>query len=163
LDEVRYQLVSRRGNGRADSITLQGDMGTLLGSTYSSCDPSDRQWELRAQRIDVDTESGMGTARHATLRIRDAPVPYLPWVVQLDEVRYQLVSRRGNGRADSITLQGDMGTLLGSTYSSCDPSDRQWELRAQRIDVDTESGMGTARHATLRIRDVPVLYVPWFV
>src|SRR5690606_28322259 len=71
--------------------------------------------------------------------------------------------RRGNGRADSITLQGDMGTLLGSTYSSCDPSDRQWELRAQRIDVDTESGMGTARHATLRIRDVPVLYVPWFV
>ena len=82
---------------------------------------------------------------------------------RLDNVRYQLVSRRGNGRADSISLHGTTGTLAGSTYSSCDPSDRQWELRAEQIQVDTETGMGTARNATLHIRDVPVLYVPWFV
>src|SRR5690606_24011420 len=82
---------------------------------------------------------------------------------RLDEVRYQLVSCRGNGRADSITMHGSIGTLDGSTYSSCDPSDRQWELRAGQIEVDTETGMGTARNATLHIGDVPVLYVPWFM
>ncbi len=82
---------------------------------------------------------------------------------QLSDVRYQLVSRRGNGRADEISLRGTTGTLLGSTYSSCDPSDRQWELRAARIQVDTETGMGTARNATLHIGNVPVLYVPWFM
>ena len=82
---------------------------------------------------------------------------------QLNDVRYQLVSRRGNGRADAISLHGTTGTLLGSTYSSCDPSDRQWELRAAQIEVDTETGMGTARNATLHIGDVPVLYVPWFM
>jgi len=81
---------------------------------------------------------------------------------QLNDVRYQLVSRRGNGGADHITMHGPLGTLYGATYSTCPPDDRSWELRARRIDVDTEEGMGVARGATLRIGKVPVLYVPWF-
>lgn len=77
-------------------------------------------------------------------------------------VRYQLMSRRGNGGAEHIELQGSQGSLYGSTYSTCPPGERMWELRAQRIDVDTEKGMGVARNATLRVGRVPVLYVPWF-
>lgn len=76
-------------------------------------------------------------------------------------VKYQLVSRRGNGGAEHIELQGAQGSLYGSSYSTCPPSQRMWELRAQRIDVDTDKGFGTARNATLRIGKVPVLYVPW--
>lgn len=81
---------------------------------------------------------------------------------QIDNVRYQLVERRGNGGAESIRMAGTQGALMGSTYSTCPPSDRSWELRAQRIDIDTDSGFGTARNATIRIGKVPVLYVPWF-
>ena len=36
-----------------------------------------------------------------------------------------------------------------------------WELRSNRIDVDTDEGWGVARDATIRIGKVPVLYVPW--
>ena len=53
--------------------------------------------------------------------------------------------------------------LHDSTYSTCDPNDRHWELRADRIDVDTEEGLATAHHAILRVGRVPVLYVPWFM
>ncbi|MDQ2702928.1 MAG: LPS assembly protein LptD [Pseudomonadota bacterium] len=80
----------------------------------------------------------------------------------LHNVRYQLVSRRGNGGASHIEMQGALGALHDATYSTCPPDDRNWELRAQRIDVDTESGMGVARNATLRVGKIPVLYVPWF-
>ena len=80
---------------------------------------------------------------------------------RIDNLRYQLIGRRGSGRADRIELTGDTGRMTGSTYSTCPPSQRAWELRAQRIDIDTERGMGTARNATLRIGKVPVLYVPW--
>lgn len=80
---------------------------------------------------------------------------------RIDNLRYQLTGRRGSGRADRIELTGDKGALIGSTYSTCPPSQRAWELRAQRIDIDTERGMGTARNATVRIGKVPVLYVPW--
>ena len=80
---------------------------------------------------------------------------------KIEDVQYQLVSRRGNGGADSIDLNGAKGQLNGSTYSTCDPSQREWELRSSRIDVDSDKGWGVARGATIRIGKVPVLYVPW--
>ncbi len=81
---------------------------------------------------------------------------------KMDQVRYQLTARRGNGGADEIRMEGTQGALLGSTYSTCPPSDRWWELKSKQIDIDTDMGMGTARGATLRVGKVPVLYVPWF-
>jgi LPS-assembly protein len=80
----------------------------------------------------------------------------------ISNVHYQLVSRRGNGGADHIEMRGAEGTLYGATYSTCPPDKRSWELRAQRIDVNTDTGMGVAHDATLRLGRVPVLYVPWF-
>ena len=82
---------------------------------------------------------------------------------RIDDVEYQLTARRGNGGAERIELNGPKGALHGSTYSTCAPNQRSWELRAHRIDIDTAEGMGVARNATLRIGKVPVLYVPWFV
>ncbi|HST43656.1 MAG TPA: LPS assembly protein LptD, partial [Luteimonas sp.] len=81
---------------------------------------------------------------------------------RVDKVRYQLTERRGNGGADRIEMKGAVGALYGSTYSTCPPSSRWWELRAQRIDIDNDEGMGVARNAVLRVGRVPILYVPIF-
>lgn len=81
---------------------------------------------------------------------------------QIDNVRYQLIERRGNGGADSIRMKGTQGALMGSTYSTCPPNDRHWELQASRIDINTDSGFGTAHNASIRVGKVPILYVPWF-
>ncbi|MFT4256403.1 MAG: LPS assembly protein LptD [Pseudoxanthomonas sp.] len=80
---------------------------------------------------------------------------------QMENIRYQLVSRRGNGGATSINMAGALGAMSGASYSTCDPEQRLWELRARRIDVDTDSGWGVARGASIRVGKVPVLYVPW--
>ena len=82
---------------------------------------------------------------------------------RIEDVQYQLTERRGNGGAERIELDGPKGRLVGSTYSTCAPNQRAWELRASSIDIDTEEGMGVARNATVRIGKVPVLYVPWFM
>jgi LPS-assembly protein len=82
---------------------------------------------------------------------------------RIEDVRYQLTERRGNGGADRIELKGDQGTLVRSTYSTCSPSQRAWELRAREIDIDSAGGMGVAHGATLRIGNVPVMYMPWFL
>ena len=139
---VRGNVHLRRGDQflGTDKLTYDSETGEYLAE--GSVRYQDAGMRLVAERAKGDQE-------------RDSH--------RLDDVRYQLVSRRGNGRAEAITLQGTTGVLTGSTYSSCDPSDRQWELRAEQISVDTDTGMGTARNASLRIRDVPVLYVPWFV
>lgn len=78
------------------------------------------------------------------------------------DVRYQLIERRGNGGAEQLELQGAQGALYDSTYSTCPPSQRAWELQADRIDVNTDEGFATARNAVLRVGKFPVLYVPVF-
>ncbi|WP_146910433.1 LPS assembly protein LptD [Arenimonas daejeonensis] len=82
-------------------------------------------------------------------------------VVRLDKVQYQFNENVGNGAAESITLQGDLGRMEQGTYSTCPPGQRQWEFSASRIDVDQEEAMGTARNATLRLGGVPVLWLPY--
>ena len=82
---------------------------------------------------------------------------------QIDDLKYQLVSRRGNGESSRINLHGAQGSLHESTYSTCDPDDRHWELKAKRIDVDSAEGFAVAHSAVLRIGRIPVLYVPWFM
>lgn len=82
---------------------------------------------------------------------------------RIEDLQYQLTRRRGNGGAQAIEMHGEDGRLIGSTYSTCDPSQRVWELRAGRIDIDTEEGMGVARNATVRIGKVPILHVPWLM
>ncbi len=81
---------------------------------------------------------------------------------RVSNVRYQLTERRGSGRAERIETKGAQGSFHGATYSTCPPSERWWELRAGRIDIDDDTGVGVARNATLRVGRVPVLYVPWF-
>ncbi|MBW8822782.1 MAG: LPS-assembly protein LptD [Xanthomonadales bacterium] len=80
----------------------------------------------------------------------------------IDDIRYQIVSHRGNGTADRIDLTGSKGELYDATYTTCPPEKRDWELKASRIDVDTEEGMAVAHNAKIRIGKVPVAYIPWF-
>lgn len=81
--------------------------------------------------------------------------------LRLRGVQYQFNGEAGNGRADDVLLRGQEGTLSGGTYSTCPPDQRQWEFAASRIVVDQQSGMGTARNATLRVGGVPLLWLPW--
>ncbi|WP_290003011.1 LPS-assembly protein LptD [Faucicola atlantae] len=47
-------------------------------------------------------------------------------------------------------------------FTTCDPANPTWRIHAQQIDVDTTSGRGQAYNATLRIKNTPVLYLPYF-
>ena len=81
----------------------------------------------------------------------------------MQNLEYQLLSRRGNGKANSLSMTGDVGSLYGATYSTCPPEERNWELRASQIDINTATNMAVAHGATLRVGKVPVLYIPWFM
>ncbi len=124
---------------------------------------------LGADNLQYDSASGKYVAE-GSVRYQDSGMRMVAERAEGDQnldshnvknVKYQLVSRRGNGGAEHIELQGAQGSLYGSSYSTCPPSERIWELRAKRIDVNTDEGLGTARNATVRIGKVPVLFVPW--
>ncbi|HHF7375913.1 LPS-assembly protein LptD [Legionella bozemanae] len=51
--------------------------------------------------------------------------------------------------------------LRQATYTTCAPQDKAWDLEAKSIVIDNKKKMGVARNVTLRIRERPVLYVPY--
>jgi LPS-assembly protein len=82
---------------------------------------------------------------------------------RMEAVRYQFIQARGSGEADSVELvDGDHSVLMAVTYSTCDPGQRHWEFHAHRIDLDHEAGWGTGRNMSLRVGDVPILYMPYW-
>src|SRR5690606_5539639 len=79
--------------------------------------------------------------------------------VSLHAVRYRLRGLRGNGEASRAWVQGNDARLEQLTYSTCDARDPGWQLRAREVELDRERGVGIARRASLRIGDMPVLWL----
>ncbi|MGB3746888.1 MAG: LPS assembly protein LptD [Rhodanobacter sp.] len=80
-----------------------------------------------------------------------------------DDVRYQMLESRGNGVArQGQMLDAERTRYSMATYSTCDVGHHVWEFRAKSISIDKASGVGVARDATMRLGNVPFLYLPYF-
>lgn len=164
LEDIRYQLLSRRGNGTAKSANLTGDTGSLYGATYSTCAPEARHWELSARRIDINQSTGMATARGARLKLGKVPVLYLPWLMfPTDDRRrsgllYPQISNSGRNGLDwrqpiYLNLAPNYDMTIGPRFMS-----RRGSLLDTQFRYLNEHGQGTLDalwmpHDRLRDRD----------
>lgn len=81
---------------------------------------------------------------------------------ELDQVRYQLIGARGNGQAATAIQRGDARSdLTEVTFSTCDPGQRDWEIRAATMRLDHDTGEGRATDLRLRFKDVTLLRLPF--
>jgi LPS-assembly protein len=74
---------------------------------------------------------------------------------------FELPTRPARGSAERITLapDGQLG-LEQVEYTSCPVGNRDWFLRADRIDIDQRAQQGTGRNVRLQFKGVPLLYTP---
>ena len=79
----------------------------------------------------------------------------------LGNVRYALFDINARGSASRISQQDALVHIDDGSYTTCPPDQRGWSLHARRIELNRDEGWGSARHITLRVRDVPALYLPW--
>lgn len=126
---------------------------------------------LKADTITYDREttdySANGHVRfqdHSTLMAADsAHGTATPNSTYLDNVRYQFLEERGNGvAAKANQTDPDHSQAFDATYSTCDPDDRRWELRAKQIDMDRVANEGYAHDAVLAYDGVPFFWLPYF-
>lgn len=79
---------------------------------------------------------------------------------------YYLIDKvtNANGSAASATFNRDsnIDTFEDVTYTTCDRGDPVWQLRASDLTLDHNENRAVAHHATFRIQDTPVLYLPYF-
>ncbi len=98
-------------------------------------------------------------------------------VTVADEIAYQTNSKKATAKDvafASVPLQAhgyakQLNKIDESNYeiqdvmfTTCPPANPAWQINASQIDVNTNSGRGEAYKATLKIKNVPILYLPYF-
>jgi LPS-assembly protein len=79
------------------------------------------------------------------------------------DAEFELRNTPSRGTAEQILLaKSGVLELQSVTYTSCPPGRDDWVLKAREVKLDADKGMGTARGATLRFKNVPIMYVPYF-
>ena len=67
------------------------------------------------------------------------------------------------GRAKEIhNPSHDILQLKSASYTTCSPLNPVWMISASRLQLDRNTGLGTAHNAVLRIQKIPVAYFPYF-
>ncbi len=82
--------------------------------------------------------------------------------VDIQNAEYVIHESHIHGEASRIYNNGEkVLTLDQGSYTTCEPNSNAWLFEADDITLNNESGWGTAKNATLKIKDVPVFYFPW--
>ena len=77
-----FQLPGKHARGSASSIQkIDQSRSRFKDFLYTSCDPGSSDWYLTGTQLDLNQESGRGTAKHATLYFKGMPIFYLPYIM----------------------------------------------------------------------------------
>ena len=81
FNEAFFQLMDRNGRGFAKDIEVHPDGKVALDDVhYTSCPVGHEDWSLSASQIDLDTKLQEGVAHHVTMRFKDVPIFYTPYI-----------------------------------------------------------------------------------
>ncbi len=74
-----------------------------------------------------------------------------------------LIHKTGvRGGASVIEKTADNRFILeDGYYTRCSPQDPIWNLQTSSLELDNNTGYGTAKHVRLKVKDVPILYAPY--
>ncbi|UJP05750.1 MAG: LPS-assembly protein LptD [Nitrosomonas sp.] len=80
----------------------------------------------------------------------------------LKEPRYKMKKGGGRGAAEILHFEGkDQYRLKETEYTTCPGRKRDWSIRASELEIDSKKEVGTAKHARVIFKDIPILYSPW--
>jgi LPS-assembly protein len=82
---------------------------------------------------------------------------------RVDAPRFRLAGPlNARGLADTAYVVSPSRTAYRDLiYTTCPPGSNAWSLRADKLKLDQDTGLGVARDAHLRIAGVPVFYTPY--
>jgi len=81
FDQANFQLMDRNGRGFAKDIDVLPDGKVKLDHVrYTSCPVGNEDWMLQASSISLDTTVQEGVARNVTMRFKDVPIFYTPYI-----------------------------------------------------------------------------------
>lgn len=81
FEGAEFELPERGARGAARSLQMDtAGKITLDEVSFSTCPMEDMSWQMRARSIELDTRSRNGVGRGTSVRFKNVPIVYLPWM-----------------------------------------------------------------------------------
>ncbi len=81
---------------------------------------------------------------------------------EITNAQYVFHAEGSRGEADKIVRrESGIIDMDKATYTTCKPGNCTWQLNGNEVELNPNSGFGTATNATVELWDVPVFYTPW--
>ena len=112
VDNAEYILHKSRIRGSA-LYAKRGENAIirLKDGTYTTCEPNSNAWQLKGNNITLNPATGFGTATNVTLRVKDIPVFYTPYIY------FPIDDRRQSGfLPPSFSTGSETGFTLVTPY-----------------------------------------------
>jgi len=158
-DETRVEAQTIASEDR-ETIRLVGDVDLVRRQQKISAD--EVVIEKSSERIKA---SGNVLLEDSSYRIESPAIEIDNRAnkARIENAEFELHGNHARGRAAEIRrIDQFRSRYRDLEYTTCDPDDRDWHLRAAEMKIDDESGRGSARHARLYLNDIPFLYLPYF-
>ncbi|WP_068827325.1 LPS-assembly protein LptD [Pseudomonas sp. BMS12] len=112
VDNAEY--VIHKGHVRGSALYAKREESAIVrlkDGTYTRCEPGSNAWHLKGNNIKLNPATGFGTATNVTLRVKDVPVFYTPYIY------FPIDDRRQSGfLAPSLSSSSDNGFTLSTPY-----------------------------------------------
>ncbi|MCK5336229.1 MAG: LPS assembly protein LptD [Gammaproteobacteria bacterium] len=77
-------------------------------------------------------------------------------------VNFVILSNHMQGSSPFINIIGKDSTFFSNvTFSSCEPKKETWTFSADKLELDHNDESGSARNVVIKIKDVPIFYLPY--
>lgn len=80
VKNIMFEIIDSDVNGSASQAVLRENKSDLSSLTFSTCPLTKRDWEITALTAKLDHNQGMGTFKNTTLRFKNIPLFYIPWI-----------------------------------------------------------------------------------
>ncbi|WP_172597580.1 LPS assembly protein LptD [Sulfuriflexus mobilis] len=142
ISHFRGNVDIRRADQRLSADAVDYDRDKELMTAKGNASLQDNQMRIDGETIRFDLNTDQGTVEQADFLLYD---------------------RHGRGTADQIHRDGaaNQSKLTAATYTTCPSGNRDWQLNADKIDLDHKEGVGTARDVSVAFKGIPFFYTPW--
>ena len=148
----RYEQQTQVATLAGDVVMRQGSM--QLEADEASLHQSENRGELTGN-VKMRDNGALIVGDHAEVQLDTG-------AAQVDNAEYVMHASRIRGsalyakRAENAIIR-----LKDGTYTTCEPDSNAWEIKGNNITLNPATGFGTATNATLRVKDIPILYTPY--
>lgn len=159
INQVPVSINARVLSGDANKLIYQDDVNLTQGSKFLSADKLTyfKNQDRAIAEGNVNFVNGNVTLYSDIIETKlDSEQ------TTLHQADYQFHGRGGRGDARKIYDNGaDLYEFKSSSYSACPPGDNTWTLDSTTLYLDQAEDVGSAYNAVIKIKDIPVFYLPY--